>query len=74
MVQDFEQNELNIKKANELKRKKRENFGYGAGEDISDIDDDDAQGNAMKNQAFKKKFREHTGTHMKQADVAKLQG
>ena len=48
VVQDLEHMDLEKKKEKELKRKRRDVFGYGSGEDISDLSDDEGAGDKAK--------------------------
>lgn len=61
---------MDKKKMNELKRKRRDTYGYGSNEDISDIEDDDTK----KFKPTKRESKDGNNANLKHADVAKLQG
>ena len=69
VVQDFEENALQEAKDKLLKRQRRDTFGYGKNEDISDDDDD-----MDKNAGTKRNFKEQMGVHYKKTDLGKMQG
>jgi len=69
VVQDLEHIELEKKKEKELKRKRRDVFGYGDKEEISDDSDDE---DGRRNVSSKRKFDQKGGVNLK--DIGKLQG
>jgi len=58
-------------KQKDLKRKNRDAFGYGDGEDASDDSDDELAG---RNATSNKRRVNYDEPSMKQADLGKLQG
>lgn len=61
------------KKQKEMKRKRRDVFGYGSGEDISDSEDEEDGASAATKGGLKRKVKESQQKYAKQ-DLGKLQG
>ena len=74
IVQDLEQMEIDKAKSKDLKRKNRDAFGYGKGEDVSDESDDDDERNGRNNNAGNKRKTNYDGPTVKNSDLGKLQG
>ena len=72
VIQDLEQMDTDKKKQKELKRKHRDVFGYGSGEEISDDSDDEGGANKLGKTSLKRKAKDSSNVNVK--DLGKLQG
>lgn len=64
--------EIDKAKSKDLKRKNRDAFGYGKGEDVSDESDDDDERNGRNNNAGNKRKTNYDGPTVKNSDLGKL--
>lgn len=73
MINDLEQMEADKSKQKEMKRKRRDVFGYGSGEDISESDEEGDGADLGAKGPLKRKVKESQQKYATK-DLGKLQG